>query len=64
MNNKNNITMAKFNLTKYYTHEEKIGPQGGGWAEPQKDSFADRYANIIFNQIKEEEKIANIIKTK
>ena len=56
--------MTKFNLTKYYAHEAKIGPQGGGWAEPRKDSFADRYANIIFNQIKEEEKIANIIRTK
>ena len=34
MNNKNNITMTKFNLTKYYKQEEKLGPQGGGWAEP------------------------------
>jgi hypothetical protein len=34
MNNKNNITMTKFNLTKYYNNEEKLGPQGGGWAEP------------------------------
>lgn len=30
MNIKNNITMTKFNLTKYYKHEEKLGPQGGG----------------------------------
>jgi len=28
-----------------------------------EDPFADRYANIIFNQIKEEERIADIIKT-
>ena len=34
MNNKNNITMTKFNLTKYYKQEEKLGYQGGGWAEP------------------------------
>ena len=34
MNIKNNITMTKFNLTKYYKQEEKLGPQGGGWAEP------------------------------
>ena len=34
MNNKNNITMTKFNLTKYYKQEEKLGPQGGGLAEP------------------------------
>jgi hypothetical protein len=34
MNNKNNITMTKFNLTKYYKQEEKLGSQGGGWAEP------------------------------
>ena len=26
--------MTKFNLTKYYTNEQKLGPQGGGWAEP------------------------------
>ena len=30
----NNITMTEFNLTKYYNNEEKLGPQGGGWAEP------------------------------
>ena len=34
MNIKNNITMTKFNLTKYYNNEKKLGPQGGGWAEP------------------------------
>ena len=34
MNNKNNITMTKFNLTKYYNNEEKLGPQGGGLATP------------------------------
>ena len=28
--------MTKFDLQKYYTHETKIGPQGGGWAEPNK----------------------------
>ena len=26
--------MTKFNLTTYYTNEQKLGPQGGGWAEP------------------------------
>ena len=26
--------MTKFNLTKYYKQEEKLGSQGGGWAEP------------------------------
>ena len=26
--------MTEFNLTKYYNNEEKLGPQGGGWAEP------------------------------
>ena len=26
--------MTEFNLTKYYNNEEKLGPQGGGWATP------------------------------
>lgn len=26
--------MTEFNLTKYYEHEKKLGPQGGGWATP------------------------------
>ena len=25
---------TKFDLQGYYAHEKKIGPQGGGWAEP------------------------------
>ena len=44
--------MTEFNLTKYYEHEEKLGPQGGGWAEPTIKLDTTELA-IIYHSLKD-----------
>jgi hypothetical protein len=49
--------MTKFNLTKYYKHEEKIGPQGGGWAEPSMT--VQQIAHAIYTKWQDENNLKN-----
>ncbi len=49
--------MTEFNLTKYYNNEKKLGPQGGGWAEPTMTN--QEIAHKIYTKYQDERGLKN-----